>query len=105
MAAYVLFDNLEVRDPEKLSHYKSHAAPVVARYHGRYRVLGGSPTILEGNWAPAYAVMLEFPNAELARRWYHSEEYKALKQLRLEAVRSSAVLLDGLPESGDGAAA
>lgn len=95
MAAYILFDNLEVRDSARLAAYKAGAAEVVQRYQGRYAVLGGPAAILEGNWAPAYPVMLEFPSAELARRWYTSSEYRPLKELRLSAVRSSAVLLEG----------
>jgi uncharacterized protein (DUF1330 family) len=99
MTAYLLFDNLQVRDAAKLADYKSRVAPVVQRYRGRYAVLGGATEILEGNWAPAYPVMIEFPSIELARSWYGSEEYRLLKALRLQAVRSSAVLLDGTADA------
>ena len=103
MSTYVLFDNLEVYDPEKLAEYKARVAPVVQRYRGRYVVLGGPSEILEGNWAPAYPVMLEFPTRDLARDWYRSDEYRVLKALRLAAVRSSAVLLEGVERAPDSA--
>lgn len=96
MSAYVLFDNLEVYDAAKLADYKARAGAVVAQYGGRYVVLGGPAAILEGNWAPSFPVMLEFPTRDQARAWYESNEYRALKALRLGAVRSSAVLLDGI---------
>ena len=98
-SSYVLFDNLEVFDSAKLADYKARAAAVVARYGGRYVVLGGPAEILEGNWSPTYPVMLEFTTREQARAWYASEEYRELKALRLSAVRSSAVLLEGTAPS------
>lgn len=101
MPAYMLFDNLEVRDPRKLEQYKTLAAPVVARFGGRYVVLGGPAERREGSWAPTFPVMIEFPDADAARRWYDSEEYRPIRALRLEAVRSSAVLLEGLTSAHD----
>lgn len=95
MSAYILFDNQEVREPQKLAEYKRHAPAIVELYRGKYAVLGGYNEILEGSWAPAYPVMLEFPSVELARGWYQSAEYRDLRRLRLEAVRSSAVLIEG----------
>jgi uncharacterized protein (DUF1330 family) len=96
MSSYVLFDNLEVLDAAKLDDYKPRASAVVARYGGRYVVLGGPAQILEGNWSPIYPVMLEFPTRAHASAWYESSEYRALKAMRLSAVRSSAVLLTGM---------
>ncbi len=96
MPAYCLFDNLEVIDPSKLDEYKRRVAPVVEQYQGRYVVLGGPVELLEGDAGPSFPIMIEFPSAELARRWYHSDEYLELKALRLDAVRSNAVLLEGV---------
>jgi len=96
MSAFILFDNLEVRDAALLARYKARAATVVRAHQGRYVVLGGPSEILEGSWAPSFPVMLEFPSAELARAFYRSEAYRPLKDMRLRAVRSSAVLLEGI---------
>ncbi len=95
MAAYCLFDNFEVTDPAKLEDYKDRVAPVVAHYGGRYVVLGGKLQRVEGDWQPVFPVMIEFPSLEQAHRWYNSEEYRELKALRLSAVKSSAVFIDG----------
>ncbi|HET8799254.1 MAG TPA: DUF1330 domain-containing protein [Thermoanaerobaculia bacterium] len=96
MAAYCLFDNLEVVDAGKLEEYKNRVAPVVAQYGGRYVVLGGNVDLVEGDWRPAFPVMIEFPDLARARQWYASDEYRELKALRLSAVRSNAVFLEGL---------
>jgi uncharacterized protein (DUF1330 family) len=96
MSAYCLFDNLEVSDLAKLEEYKNRVAPVVRQYGGRYVVLGGEVDLVEGAWKPTYPVMIEFPSLEQARRWYDSDEYRALKGLRLSAGRFNAVFMEGL---------
>ena len=96
MATYCLFDNVEVLDPEKLEEYARRVAPIVAQYGGRYVVLGGQVDLVEGDWQPTHPVMLEFPSLEQAHRWYSSDEYRDLKALRLSAVRSNAVFIEGL---------
>ncbi len=96
MSAYCLFDNLEVHDPEKLEEYKSKVLPVVEKYHGKYVVLGGKTEVVEGRWQPVHLVMIEFPDVELARQWYYSEEYRELKALRLSAVVSNGAIVEGL---------
>ncbi len=40
MAAYFLFDNVEVNDPAALARYAEEAAKLVAEHGGRYRALG-----------------------------------------------------------------
>ena len=96
MSAYCLFDNLEVTDPTRLEEYKNRALPVVERYGGRYVVLGGKFDTVEGEWRPTFPVMIEFPSLEQAYRWYDSDEYQELKALRLSAVRSNAVFIEGI---------
>ena len=96
MLAYCFFDNLEVMDQVKLEEYARRAAPVVEQYGGRYMVLGGKMDVVEGNRSPTFPVIIEFPSLEQAYRWYGSDEYRELKALRLSAVRSSAVFIEGL---------
>ena len=95
MSAFFLFDNVEVTDPDKLAQYARDVAPVVKRYGGRYRVLGGEITVHEGTWSPTYPVMIEFNDAAAALDWYNSDAYRPLKALRQEAVQCNAVLIDG----------
>ncbi len=96
MSAFFFFDNLEVTDPAALETYKNSVGPVVAKYGGRYRVLGGAMTAFEGSWQPRYPVIIEFDDADKARAWYNSEDYSALKALRQSAVVCNAVLIEGL---------
>ena len=61
------------------------------------RLRGGQVYTLGGDWNPKRIVVTELPNIEQARRWYDSEEYRALKELRLRTARGSVVLVEGVP--------
>jgi uncharacterized protein (DUF1330 family) len=94
MAAYCLFDNVEVHDPTKLEQYAAAVLPIVERYDGRYVLVGGTCDVVEGRWRPTYPVMIEFPSLKHAYDWYNSEEYQELKTLRLAAGKYNAVFME-----------
>ena len=98
MTAYCFFDVLEVTDAEALKDYQSHVRDTVKRHGGRYLLVGGELEAVEGDWRPTFPVLIEFPSLEHARRWYGSDEYRRLKELRLSATRGHAVFMEGLPE-------
>ena len=96
MSAYFFFDNLKVSDAGKLEDYAVKTRPVVEAFGGRYKVVGGPATVLEGDWKPSYPVIIEFDSMEDARAWYDSDEYAELKALRQSAVTCNGVLIEGL---------
>jgi uncharacterized protein (DUF1330 family) len=96
MAAYFLVDIREVKDAPRMEQYKARVAPVVEKFGGRYIVLGGPFAVVEGTYQSVLPVMIEFPSMDQARRWYDSEEYRDLKQLRLGATVSNGVFMTGL---------
>jgi uncharacterized protein (DUF1330 family) len=95
MSAYVLVD-VEVTDAEQYERYRPIAAASVEQYGGRYIVRGGPAEVLEGDRVPHRLVVLEFPDAEAARRWYDSPEYGEAKATRAGAAVGSFVLVDGV---------
>ena len=95
MPAYFIVDN-EVTDPAGFEEYRKQVAATVAKYGGKFLVRGGQMQTLEGDWEPKRIVVTEFPSIEQARRWYDSEEYRALKALRLRTARGSVVLVEGV---------
>ncbi len=97
MSAFFLFDNVEVHDTDKLADYVEKVAPIVAKYGGGYRVVGGATKILEGQWSPTYPVIIEFESMEQAEAWYNSQEYGPMKWLRQSAVTCNGVLIEGVP--------
>ena len=98
MSAFFFFDNVEVYDPDKLAEYAEKVAPIVARYGGKYRILGGTTKVLEGQWNPEYPVLIEFDTLEQAEAWYRSDDYAPLKRLRRSAVDNNGVLIEGLDD-------
>jgi uncharacterized protein (DUF1330 family) len=94
MSAYVLFDNVEVRDPAALAEYAKEAAKIVAEHGGRYVVLDAVPAVWEGeNPGLRNVVLMEFPDVESAQAWYDDPAYQPLKAIRHGAVQNNAVLL------------
>jgi uncharacterized protein (DUF1330 family) len=67
-------------------------------YGGKWLVLDAEVEVLEGSW-PGSAVLMEFPDKETAKRWYHSEEYQAILALRTDNAISDLILVD--PVSAD----
>jgi uncharacterized protein (DUF1330 family) len=95
MSAYVLVD-VEVKDADQYDRYRPLAATSVEQYGGRYVVRGGASEVLEGDRVPHRLVVLEFPDADAARRWYHSPEYAEAKATREGAAVGSFVLVEGV---------
>ncbi len=95
MSAYVIVD-IEVHDPAIYDEYRKVVAATLTRYGGKFLVRGGKINVLEGRWNPKRVVVLEFESAERARQWYDSEEYRAPKQLRMQASKGNIVLVEGV---------
>jgi len=96
MAAYCLFDNVEVNDPAKLEQYAAGVLPIVERYGGRYVLMGGKCEVVAGQWRPTYPVMIEFPSLEQAKSWYHSPDYTPLIKMRQKASRGRLMVVEGV---------
>jgi hypothetical protein len=56
---------------------------------------------LEGEGPVEGIVLFEFPSVDVARRWYHSEEYQEVKRKRDGAAEYHLILVDGGWVSGD----
>ncbi len=60
--------------------------------HGVY----SAHKVLEGTWNPKRLVVIEFPSAEAARRWYDSPEYRKVLPIRLQHAVSHMLLAEGV---------
>ena len=73
MAAYFLFDNVEVSDPAALAEYAEKTAGLVAEHGGRSVAIDHAPEVVEGD-----------PGLR-----------SVLKAIRHRAVKNNAVLIAG----------
>ena len=48
-----------------------------------------------GDWDPLRVVIIEFPDMDAARGWYHSDGYAPLRELRRGASVTNIVLVEG----------
>ncbi|KMS71327.1 hypothetical protein ACM01_27450 [Streptomyces viridochromogenes] len=99
MSAFVLFEGTKIIDDEKLEKYKDLVPATIAKFGGRYRVLGGNPSVVEGDWSPSHLVMIEFPSFEQAKAWYESSDYEPLKQMRFASAEGTGIIMEGLRDA------
>lgn len=88
MKCYVI-TNYSV-DPSKLdeySEYTQEATKITTKYGGQILVASQDSQIAEG-CPENITVVIEFDSKAGAERWYTSEEYVAIKDLRTEATKA-----------------
>lgn len=86
-------------DPVRFAAYTRVVPALVARHGGRYRVLGGDTTTLEGTWPVVKTVISEWPSREAALAFWNSPEYQQAKALREGTGEFTVVLIDGVPDA------
>jgi uncharacterized protein (DUF1330 family) len=73
----------------------SRALATIARFGGRIVAGGGRMDLLEGGPKPEQMFIIEFPNANAARRWYQSDDYQEALRVRLSASHGRVLLIEG----------
>src|SRR5690242_7015264 len=85
MAAYFIVDVKEITDTQMYADYRKQVDATIAQYGGKFLVRGGKYETIEGDWQPQRLVVLEFEDIEHFKRWYHSPEYREIRELRFKA--------------------
>ena len=98
MSAYLIV-RAEVTDPDRYAVYARHTPRLIADHGGKFIARGGSVETIEGDTEQGRVVVVEFPDADTARRFYHSEDYQRIVGIRLNASDSEMILVDGFPEN------
>ena len=60
-----------------------------------YLVRGGEYQCFEGEWKYPRTVVIKFPSYERALEWYNSEEYKPVRQIRLNHSVGNFIIVKG----------
>ena len=94
MPAYVIFIRERVTDPAEMEMYSSKAGPSLKDRPVKVLAFYGAKETLEGP-ATDGVVILEFPDMDAARDWYHSPAYQEALQHRLRGAENRVVLADG----------
>lgn len=97
MPAFAIAHLTEVHFGDEIVRYLEAVDATFQPYGGRFRVHGKRPEVVEGEW-PGDVVVVEFPDLQAARDWYHSPEYQAILPLRLRHARGNVVIVDGVDD-------
>ncbi len=99
MSAY-LFIKTKIHDPDQYAKYVAEVSELAARWKSRYIVRSRPIEVLEGSpdeWGDFLLLVSEWPSAEAARDFWHSEEYRRVRELRADAGEVHVVLAEELP--------
>jgi uncharacterized protein (DUF1330 family) len=91
---YVVGD-IHITDLAAFQTHVPRALATIARFGGRVIAGGGKIDLLEGGPMPERIFIIEFLNADAARRWYRSDEYQAVLKIRLSASHGRVFLIEG----------
>ena len=95
MPAYVIAQiNLKSKDGYK--EYVDKVPKTIKSFEGEYLVRAGKFKSLEGKWDFTRNVIIKFPSYEKALKWYNSEEYNQIKNLRLENTEGNLIIIKGV---------
>ena len=95
MSGFAIF-NIEVKKPEEYKEYVKKVKPIAEKFGGEQIVRGGETKVLEGTWTYPRTVVIKFPSYEKALEWYNSDEYKPVKQIRLDNSFGNGIIIKGV---------
>ena len=94
---YYLLVDVDIHNIDEYKKYLDKVKPMVEKYGGKYLIKGGKIDAKETDlWKPTRIVLVQFPNKTSALNWYNSEEYKPLKNLRLNNATSNILFIEGV---------
>lgn len=93
MTAYIVAHLHSVKPGKDLAEYLRRVDVTLEQFGGHFLVHGGYQRVLEGP-AQSQVVVVEFPDATAARRWYESTSYQAIAELRTRNSVSTLVMAE-----------
>ena len=94
MSGYAIAQ-IEVNNPENYKEYLAKVSDIVAKFGGEFLVRGGEFSHVEGELKNSRNIVIKFPSYEKALEWYHSEEYKPVRQIRLDNANTNQIIIKG----------
>ncbi len=76
--------------------FMKEVRPIIESAGGRYLVRGGEFEVYEGDYKPRRLVIIEFPSLAAIDKFYYSEAFQSLKQIRDLSSSSRLVAVQGL---------
>ena len=86
---------VNVTDPAKYQEYSKLAGPATAKYGGKFVARGAVESVVEGTLPCNRVVVVEFPSAEAAKKFYASPEYAEARKKRIGAADFNMIIVEG----------
>lgn len=103
MSAYLIVHRRKITDADSLKRYDNVEA-TIGKFGGKVLIRADEFLVLEGQWhsgsrtddaRPERITVIEFPDMTQLRRWYDSQDYAALKEIRKDNSASDIVAVEG----------
>jgi len=103
MSAYLIVHRRKITDPKNLKRYDNVEASI-DKFGGKVLIRSDEFLVLEGRWhsgsrsgdeRPERITVIEFPDMKKLRRWYDSQDYAQLKEIRKDNSASDIVAVEG----------
>ncbi|MDQ2655547.1 MAG: DUF1330 domain-containing protein [Chloroflexota bacterium] len=92
MPAYVIVGDV-VTDDERLHAYARLVPTTLEPFGGQLLVRGGRIDVVEGDWRVPRTVIIAFPSVDDAWKWYQSDAYQEIIELRNEAADTGYLVI------------
>ena len=93
-AGYVIAQ-LKITNSVNYKEYVEKVTPLVKKFGGEFLVRAGEFQIFDGETKFPRIIVLKFPSYEKALEWYNSEEYKPVRQIRLDNSVGNFIIVKG----------
>lgn len=93
-ASYAVALLHDVRSGDELHEYLAGIDATLTPYRGTFLIHGGSPRVVEGTLT-SDLIVIGFPAADGAQRWYDSAAYQRLAALRRTFAKGTVALCRG----------
>lgn len=96
MTAYVIVD-IAIKNIDEYKKYINLITESVSTYGGSYKVRGGNPETLDGNWHSERIVIMEYPDKSTAKAWLADPALADFHDLRRSnASKCNMIVCDGV---------
>jgi uncharacterized protein (DUF1330 family) len=95
MSVY-LIAQVDIHDMDVFMDYQNKAKQTIENAGGKMLIRNAVPEALEGTAGDRKIVMLEFPTAEIAGKWFKSPEYQEVAKIREGKADVEAVMVQGV---------
>lgn len=86
----------KIENRDKFNQYVAAASPTLVAHNAKLLALDEAPEVVEGQVDYPRTVILEFESESAFHNWYHSPEYTAARELRLDSALGTFILVKGL---------